>query len=238
MKILIDPGHGPGNANKGPTTYWEYKGMWQLSIHLQKFLQQAGVTAHLTHNEDQDPSVDARGAMAKGYDFFISQHSNAYNGTVQGSECYYSVLQPQNKATAAKFSAQTAALMGHTDRGAKTRAGDGGLDYYGVIRAAVKAGCPRVFLMESGFHDNRVDESFLLQDSNLQKLAQTQGQIILDTLGVTDKPTLPPGHTPSPWAKEAWEWAFTKGLTDGTNPQGIPTREQMVQLLYNFSRQP
>ena len=43
----------------------------------------------------------------------------------------------------------------------------------------------------------------------------------------------PPMAIPSSWAKEAWEWAVYHNITDGTNPQGIPTREQVVQLLYN-----
>jgi len=44
------------------------------------------------------------------------------------------------------------------------------------------------------------------------------------------------GNTPSRWAKEAWEWATNRGITDGTNPHGTPTREQMVQLLFNFNK--
>ena len=47
---------------------------------------------------------------------------------------------------------------------------------------------------------------------------------------------LPSGHVPSPWAKEAWEWAFTNGITDGTTPQATPSREQMMQLLFNYHR--
>jgi N-acetyl-anhydromuramyl-L-alanine amidase AmpD len=47
---------------------------------------------------------------------------------------------------------------------------------------------------------------------------------------------LPTGHTPSNWAREAWEWAFINGITDGTNPQNAPTREQMMQLLFNYHR--
>jgi len=43
-------------------------------------------------------------------------------------------------------------------------------------------------------------------------------------------------NPPSDWARTAWEWAVSKGITDGTNPQAAPTREQVVQLLYNFER--
>jgi N-acetylmuramoyl-L-alanine amidase CwlA len=48
---------------------------------------------------------------------------------------------------------------------------------------------------------------------------------------VTDK------NTPSSWAKEAWEWARIVGITDGTNPQGAITREQVVTMLHRYHKQ-
>ena len=36
----------------------------------------------------------------------------------------------------------------------------------------------------------------------------------------------------SEWAEDAWKWGIEKGLTDGTNPQGACTREQVVTMLY------
>ena len=236
MRVLIDPGHAPGNANRGPTTYREYEGMWRLSNHLRDILTSAGIFAQLTRSQYQDPTLAARGGMARGFDLFISQHSNGFDGTVRGSECFFSVLQPENRAIAARFSADIARLFGHNDRGAKTRMGNNNLDFFGVIRAAVAAGCPRVFLMESGFHDNPIDEAFLLQDANLRRIAEVQANIILDVLGA-NKPTMEsPAPQPSAWAREAGEWAFVNNITDGTNPQGIPTREQMMQLLFNYHR--
>ena len=47
-------------------------------------------------------------------------------------------------------------------------------------------------------------------------------------------PQTPSVHTPSDWAREAWEWAVANKITDGTNPKGTPTREQMIQLLFNY----
>lgn len=38
----------------------------------------------------------------------------------------------------------------------------------------------------------------------------------------------------SPWAKEAWNWAIQKGITDGTNPKGSMTREQGVTMLHRL----
>jgi len=44
-------------------------------------------------------------------------------------------------------------------------------------------------------------------------------------------------NTPSSWAKEAWEWAIKEGITDGTNPQGAITREQVVTMLHRYHKQ-
>ena len=44
-------------------------------------------------------------------------------------------------------------------------------------------------------------------------------------------------NVPSSWAKEAWEWGVKEGITDGTNPQGAITREQVVTMLYRYHKQ-
>lgn len=37
----------------------------------------------------------------------------------------------------------------------------------------------------------------------------------------------------SDWAEKAWKEAKDAGLTDGTRPKGLPTREQVIQMLYS-----
>lgn len=41
-------------------------------------------------------------------------------------------------------------------------------------------------------------------------------------------------NTVSSWAKEAWAWAKTKGLLDGTRPKDNITREEMAVVLQRF----
>ena len=186
FRVLIDPGHGPGNVNKGPNGYYEHEGMWELSKHLQKALTRCGVIADLTRLASGNPTVSARGAMAKGYDCFISQHSNAGTASVRGCEVYYSGLRPHDKKWAAEIAIQSAQLMGNPNRGAKTKGSTvtPGQDFYGVIRAAVAAGCPHIFLVESGFHSNPQDEAWLKSSDNLKRLAETQARILCEMLGV------------------------------------------------------
>lgn len=185
-KVMIDPGHAPGNANRGPTGYYEYQGMWKLSNYLKEELTKRGVQADLTRTENQDPSLSERGKKSKGYDMFISEHSNARNGEARGVVVFYSLQRSGDKVHAQTLSKAISTLMNNPDRGAATREypTKPGVDYYGVIRAAASAGCPHIFLVESGFHDNPQDEAWLKQDSNLRKLAQVQADVICNILGV------------------------------------------------------
>lgn len=192
---MIDPGHAPGNVNRGSTGYYEYQGMWKLSNFLKEELTKRGVQADLTRTENQDPSLSERGKKSRGYDMFISEHSNAYNGKVRGVEVYYSLQRPGDKVHAQALSKAISTLMNNPDRGAKTREypNKPGVDYYGVIRAAASVGCPHIFLVENGFHDNLQDEAWLKQESNLRKLAQVQADVICNILisGVKPQPQPP-----------------------------------------------
>ena len=77
MKILLDPGHGPGRKhNRG------FKQVENLPYcnegdcnfiysrdYLKPALEKYGFTVGLTRTDiNQDPSLQARGAMGKGYD--------------------------------------------------------------------------------------------------------------------------------------------------------------------------
>ena len=42
--------------------------------------------------------------------------------------------------------------------------------------------------------------------------------------------------TPSTWAKDAWEKAKKDGITDGSNPHGYITREQVITMLERLAR--
>ena len=192
-KVMIDPGHAPGNVNRGPTGYYEYQGMWKLSNYLKEELAKRGVQADLTRTKNQDPSLSERGKKSKGYDMFISEHSNAHNGKVRGVEVFYSLQRPGDRVHAQALSKAISTLMNNPNRGAKTRQypNKPGVDYHGVIRAAANVGCPHIFLVENGFHDNPQDEAWLKQDSNLRKLAQVQADVICNILGVKPQPQSP-----------------------------------------------
>lgn len=211
-RVTIDPGHAPGNVNRGPTGYYEYAGMWKLSNYLKNALTRCGIDVILTRSEKEDPSLDERGKRAKGSDVFISEHSNAANGKARGVECFYSVRIPQDKMWAGKLSAAASKVMGNNDRGAKTKESETtkGYDYYRVIRSAVAAGVPHVFLIENGFHNNTADEAFLKVDANLESIAEAQARVICELLGVK---YIEKGATPTEQlyrVRKTWEDAKTQ----------------------------
>ena len=187
IKVMIDPGHAPGNPNKGPTGYYEYEGVWKISIYLQEILQAKGMQADFTRAWEQDPELYARGQKAKGYDLFISEHTNAYDGKTRGVEVFYDYSKPQDKEFADKLAEAVASVMNNSNRGAKTRVytENGKIyNYYGVIRGAAATDCKHILLIESGFHDNVDDEAFLKADENLRKIAEVQAAVICEFLGV------------------------------------------------------
>jgi len=189
IKVMIDPGHAPGNANKGPTGYKEFEGVWKISTYLKEILQAKGVQADFTRTWEQDPELYARGQKAKGYDLFISEHTNANDGKTRGVEVFYDYSKPQDKEFADKLAGAVASVMGNPDRGAKTRVyTEGGkiYNYYGVIRGAAATDCRHILLIESGFHDNLQDEAFLKIDENLRKIAGVQADVIGELLGVRE----------------------------------------------------
>lgn len=42
---------------------------------------------------------------------------------------------------------------------------------------------------------------------------------------------------PSDWAKEDWEWGKEQGITDGSNPGGTCTREQVIAMIRRYDKQ-
>lgn len=189
-KVMIDPGHFRGNANKGPMGYYEHEGVWKISNYLKQILETSNVQVDFTKPYEGDLDLYKRGQKAQGYDLFISEHTNAYNQKVRGVEVFFDYSKPQDRVHAEELSLAVSTVMGNPRRGAKTRTymeNSKTYNYYGVIRGASATNCPHIFLIESGYHDTLEDEAFLKIDENLKKIAQAQASIILKILGFDAK---------------------------------------------------
>ena len=156
VKIMLDPGHGYGREyNRGSLIGNEGDNNWAYSLVLKKALEARGFVVGLTRSEKSDPSLEARGRAAAGYDLLISVHSNAAGADVRGTEIWNDVNDGFSGASG--LCAAIARAFGHRNRGVKLRRNDSGGNWYGVLRAnRAKAG----MLIEHGFHTNRLDCSY------------------------------------------------------------------------------
>ena len=185
-KILIDAGHFSNyNQSKVYKNYYEGNSMWSLHNYLKKELEAYGFIVHITRtSRDKDLNVYNRGLLAKGYDLFISLHSNACDdekvdrvviikGYDQGDKLPSMLGEGLSQVIGVKQKYQ---IM--------TRKGSNGGEYYGVLRGAKAVGVKDRFIIEHGFHTNTNTAKWLYQEANLKKLAKKEAEIIAEYYGV------------------------------------------------------
>lgn len=194
--IMIDAGHyGKYNRSPAVTSYWESLMTWELHLYLKAELESMGVTVGTTRAvQANDLALMERGRKARGYDLFISLHSNAVGSSVNESIDYpvaYACVSGKADTIAQKLATCVQETMGTTQKGyVQHRYLDGGGDYYGVLRGAAQVGVPGLIL-EHSFHTQTRATKWLLSSDNLKKMARAEAKIIAKYLGksVPDDPT-------------------------------------------------
>ncbi len=90
VKICLDPGHGGHESDDRhmvATDFWESESNLTKGLHLKQILESFGATVYITRtgnsNVADDPALSERVGMANEYnvDYFVSIHSNGYDGT-------------------------------------------------------------------------------------------------------------------------------------------------------------
>ncbi|MDO5754788.1 MAG: N-acetylmuramoyl-L-alanine amidase [Tissierellia bacterium] len=180
MKILLDPGHGPGKKdNRGSLIGNEGDNNYAFSVELKKELEKYGFQVGTTRLQNREnPSLKERGHMAKNYDLFISLHSNAGPPSARGMEIYGDINN-NNPSLMRALIDGTCREMGIVNRGIRYRTrkdgrfhiqdhSPGGSNYYGVLyhnRAKV------AMLVEFVFHSNWEDcQIYVHRRSQLAKV--------------------------------------------------------------------
>ena len=194
MKIMLDAGHHGDTHNAAPfdtePKYYESNMNWELHLLLKEELEKRGVTVLTTRKEKADDlGVFERGLMAKGCDLFISLHSNATGSDDPKLEyidyplVIYPLLDKGEALAFANVIGKKVQEVMQTKQEYRTWIREypnrPGIDYYGVIRGAVEAGCKMAFLIEHGFHTNRYCVEWLLDKNNLKKLAAAEAETIV-----------------------------------------------------------
>ena len=185
IKICIDAGHS-GKYNRSPVVkqYYESDMVWKLHLLLKKYLEQYGIEVILTRStQATEMGLSARGKKAKGCTLFISIHSNACETESVDYPVVIVPLDGKSDAIGKKLADCVESVMGTKQDGRiYKRKGNNG-EYYGVIRGAVAVGVPGI-IIEHSFHTNTKAAKWLLDDSNLDKMAKAEADVIATHYGI------------------------------------------------------
>ena len=204
-RIMIDAGHAGAFYNASPVVkgYYESAMAWKLSHALKTALEAWGFEVGMTRTSmDDDPELTVRGRMAKGYDLFLSIHSNAAASETPDAP-WIITLAPDNKTGIDEISREVGSAVGSVISGVMgvsapyyytkkvdfDRDGNGYLDdeYYGVLFGAKSVGVPAVIL-EHSFHTNKRATEWLMSDDNLKALAEAEAAALADFYEMEGKP--------------------------------------------------
>lgn len=176
--VVIDPGHGgpvenaEGDANSGA----RYHDLFEKDINLitakafkDELEQYGNVRVYLTRDEDVELSLDSRVDFAKSVNanVLISVHYNASaDHNFFGSEIFTSAF---GECYATGHGLASCIMKewvgyGNTEKAIKTRIGNKGTDYYGIIRHGAEVNLPTIIL-EHGYVDN--DRDYLRLNNEL-----------------------------------------------------------------------
>lgn len=200
MTICLDAGHyGKYNHSPEVPAYYESDFTWKFTNFEKAEYERLGFTVILTRSDkDKDLALDKRGKMSKGCDLFKSNHSNAcgtesvdhpsiiiptkYKGTdfdgckVLGNRIGENIHKVMDTKQVAKVYYKDAGY----DRNKNGVSGDD--EYYGVMNGAQSVKCPRYMIVEHGFHTNKANAEWLLNDANVKALAISEAQVVAQYL--------------------------------------------------------
>jgi len=243
MRIVISSGHGlfvPGARG----IIDEVEEARRVTDRVAAILRDAGVSVNAFHENTTRNATDNVNAIVRHHnsqtrDLDVSIHFNSTaTGAIEdraiGVEVLHFTGNQNTRALAGRVAAAVSGASGlllrhQQDSGAVARNNVGFLN-----RTTASA-----ILIEVCFVVSRTDVRLYQQffeEICFAIASSISGRNIHPTVSIPPTVTAPPppGAQPNNWAQDAWAWGIAQGLTDGTNPQGVPTREQMVTLLHRY----
>lgn len=198
-KVFISAGHGGSDSGAVGNGFKEKDLNLSIALACGNYLKSRGVEVQMSRvkDENDDLNQEARESNAFGPDLTVSIHNNAGGG--DGVEAWYSIVGGLGKTCAENILAEVVKI-GQNSRGAKTRKGSNGRDYYGFIR---QTKAPAV-IVECAFIDNATDIQIINTESKRVVMGEAIAKGILKTLGIADSA---PVTTPAPTTKSIEEVA-------------------------------
>lgn len=230
--VCLDPGHGPGTVNGSPDgTYKEREFAWDMYERLAPLLAKNGIRVVCTRTQETKPSLGERCRISNnaGADLFVSLHSNAAGSSGWAEPKGLMIYTHKAGDTASQNMAAQCVLKRMKEENIELFGS--GLAHYGYT-VLTNTYAPAI-LIEYGFHTSRVDVENLKLYAYRDVLARATAKGVMDFLGVAyqEEDREEGVEAPSPWHKDAWEKACSKGIFDGTSPQGAATREMVATVL-------
>ena len=198
-KVFISAGHGGSDSGAVGNGFKEKDLNLSIALACGDYLKSRGVEVRMSRvkDENDDLNQEARESNAFGPDLTVSIHNNAGGG--DGVEAWYSIVGGLGKTCAENILAEVVKI-GQNSRGAKTRKGSNGRDYYGFIR---QTKAPAV-IVECAFIDNATDIQIINTESKRVVMGEAIAKGILKTLGIADSA---PVATTTPTTKSVEEVA-------------------------------
>lgn len=191
---MLDPGHGQGSGfNRGSRLGNEGDNNWEYSLILKKELEKYGIVVGTTRPKKSDnPGLEARGKMAKGYDLFISLHSNAGPSTAKGVEIFPDTNPVVDDHKLAVKLCAAISGIGTSNRGVRYRTRNPEDWYIGLSKAPRKSNYYGVLysnkanryamLIEHVFHTNLEDCKIYVYKR--QEIAAVTAKVIAEYYGL------------------------------------------------------
>lgn len=231
MKILLDPGHGAGAIhNRGSKIGNEGDNNFKMYLVLKKALENKGFEVGTTRKVIIDnPSLESRGKKGKGYDLFLSLHTNAGGGS--GVEVWDDVNPKyRNKKLGEIICNSVSKTLGIPNRGVKYRKTSSGSNYYGVLRNNyAKNG----MIVEFCFHDNFNEIKKYLD--NLEIVAENLAMelaVYYNLEGNMENKKDYKGHWAEAYIDEVKKDGIMTGYEDGSfKPDAFITRAELAVVI-------
>lgn len=206
--VTIDPGHYD-KCNRSPIvkSYWESDFTWKWAMYLKMALEAWGIEVRLTRpNSATDRDLVARGKSSIGSDLFISGHSNACDDpsvdrvvgiylvnddTTNVDELSKDIAKRLADTVREEMKVSTAKIYSKAAGYDRNKNGVDDDEYYGVLFGAHEVKVPGVIL-EHSFHTNQAAALWLMDESNIKHMCDSEAAVIAEWLGVAHKDTVVP----------------------------------------------
>jgi len=189
LKVYISAGHGGSDPGAVGNGLQEKAVNLKIATYLKDELAKRGCDIKMTRTSDvfKDLNTRTREANSWGADVVVDVHCNAATASdANGFEIFHSVVGGKSKTLATGIEKYISKR--YHSRGVKTRVGDGGADYFAMIR---ETNAPAV-LAEAAFVSNAKDAAMLKSENNLKIIAQDYARGVCETFGVPWVITPPP----------------------------------------------